>query len=295
MKTICIYHGGCADGFTAAWVVARAAALRGIEIEFVAAQYQQPPPDVTGKRVIMVDFSYKRAELVAMLAQCESLLIIDHHKTARPEIEAVAGDAKLTVMFDLERSGAGLAWDHFFPGVARPRLVDLVEDRDLWRFDKADSREVHAYLMSHRYGFETWSTICDRLDDDTGAARIAEAGEAIDRAHLKNIRELIASASYIGNITGYAVPILNAPYFMASDAGNIMAEGHAFAACWFSDGKVDKYSLRSKKGGADVSEIAQLWGGGGHARAAGFAVAHGTGVALRPGLASAMLGEEGRF
>lgn len=50
---ICIYHGGCADGFTAAWAVWK----RWPDVEFVAGIHGDPPPDVTGKHVLIVDFS----------------------------------------------------------------------------------------------------------------------------------------------------------------------------------------------------------------------------------------------
>ena len=75
---ICIYHGNCADGFGAAWVVRKALG----DIEFFAGKYQEPPPDVTGKNVVMVDFSYKRPVLLEMAEKANSILIIDHHKTA---------------------------------------------------------------------------------------------------------------------------------------------------------------------------------------------------------------------
>ena len=60
---------------------------------------------------------------------------------------------------------------------------------------------------------------------------------------------------------------------MESEIGNIIAEGHDFAAIWQQLPSGDyKYSLRSREGGMDVSVIAQEFGGGGHARAAGFRV-----------------------
>ena len=43
MKPLCIYHGNCADGFTAAWAVWRAHP----DWEFYAGIYQTPPPDST--------------------------------------------------------------------------------------------------------------------------------------------------------------------------------------------------------------------------------------------------------
>ena len=51
--TICIYHGNCADGFGAAWVVRKALG----DIDFFPGKYQEPPPDATGNDVVMVDLS----------------------------------------------------------------------------------------------------------------------------------------------------------------------------------------------------------------------------------------------
>lgn len=79
--SMCIYHGNCADGFGAAWVVRKALG----EIEFYGAKHQEPPPDVTGKDVVIVDFSYKRPVLLEMAEEANSILIIDHHKSAVDE------------------------------------------------------------------------------------------------------------------------------------------------------------------------------------------------------------------
>lgn len=58
------------------------------------------------------------------------------------------------------------------------------------------------------------------------------------------------------------------------DLGNMLAEGEDFAAV-FHEGADGwrHWSLRSKPGGADVSEIARAYGGGGHKHAAGFRTA----------------------
>ena len=56
-NVLCIYHGNCADGFGAACVVRHAL---GPQVTFHAGHYGAPPPDVTGKHVILVDFSYPR-------------------------------------------------------------------------------------------------------------------------------------------------------------------------------------------------------------------------------------------
>ena len=48
MKPLVIYHGNCADGFTAAWVANRYFAG---EVDLHAGVYQTPPPDVTDREM----------------------------------------------------------------------------------------------------------------------------------------------------------------------------------------------------------------------------------------------------
>ncbi len=271
---ICIFHGNCADGFTAAWVVRKKMGDEGFD--FVAGVYGQPPPDVTGRDVIIVDFSYPRPVMEQIARDARSLLVLDHHKSAK---EALAGFQEqfedtpfmdVTVVFDMERSGAGIAWDFFFPGQPRPRLVDRVEDRDLWRFKYPDTREIQAAIFSYPYTFENWDMLEEHAELFT--ERLETEGRAIERKHHKDITELCAVVTRTMEIGGHAVPVANLPYTLSSDAGHLLADGHPFAACYWDtqDGRV--FSLRSRPGGADVSIIAMGYGGGGHANAAGFRV-----------------------
>lgn len=134
MKPLCIYHGGCDDGFAAAFIVRKA--LGSANVDFHPGVYDQPPPDVSGRDVIMVDFSYKRPVLEAMAGQANSILILDHHKTAAVDLagwleptpwkewrnhcqrwrDSTPRRAAIGTLFDMERSGAALAWDYFVGG-----------------------------------------------------------------------------------------------------------------------------------------------------------------------------------
>lgn len=287
-RTICIYHGNCADGFTAAWAVWKAL---GDQVEFIPGVYGEAPPDVTGADVIMVDFSYKRPALEAMAVKTRSILILDHHKTAAADLDGLfalppgtspqeewgrrrCGDlsaSPITGVFDMDRSGAQIAWDFFHPGKPRPNLVDYVADRDLWRFDLGNSREIAAWLFSLDYTFGEWSCAADALECDDSFFRAALAGGAIERKHHKDIAELLKVTRREMVIGGHRVPVANLPYTMASDAAGQMAQGAPFAACYYDRPDARVFSLRSRgDGGIDVSEIAAAYGGGGHRNAAGF-------------------------
>jgi hypothetical protein len=286
MKPLCIYHGNCADGFTSAWVVRRALG----DVDFHAGVYQNPPPDVAGRDVILVDFSYKRSVLEAMRDQAASVLILDHHKTAEADLRDLAG---VQSVFDMERSGARITWDHFFPNDPAPRLVAIVEDRDLWRFALPGTREIQANIFSYQYDFQLWDEIAARVQDAESRSEFAAEGQAIERKHFKDIGELVGVVTRPMRIRApwldgpapadlgfVAVPVANLPYTLTSDAGHLLAKGRGtderpefpFAGCYWDtpDGRV--FSLRSAKGGVDVGEVAKQYGGGGHRNASGFRV-----------------------
>jgi len=261
---LCIYHGTCFDGFGAAWVVRRA--YRG-DVDFHPGVYGEPPPDVTGRHVVLVDFSYKRPVLESLAAQAASLLVLDHHKTAAADLEGFPN-----AEFDMERSGAGIAWDHFFPDERRPALIDYIEDRDLWRFALPDSRLIHAGLSSYPFDFAVWDVF---MASYTRARDLAAEGAVVERKHWQDIAALLPVVRRRMVIGGVDVPVANMPITMTSDAGHTLAEDEPFAACYWDTPQGRVFSLRSRDGGADVSKIAAQYGGGGHEHAAGFQVPRG--------------------
>lgn len=284
MKILCIWHGNCQDGFGAAWAVRYAL---GDTVEFHPGVYQDAPPDVTGRDVIMVDFSYKRPVIEDMARKARSILILDHHKSAKEELQhlyiapawnvwrelidnkylPMSSAVRCVVQFDMERSGAGMAWDYFVPDQPRLPLINHIEDRDLWRFKLPRTRAIAAALFSYPYDFETWDGLMqpNRLD------LLNAEGAAIERKHHQDIDNLLPVVRREMTIGDTRMPVACLPITLASDAGHRMAsEAAGVAACYWdtSDGRV--FSLRSTDTGPDVSAIAKQYGGGGHAHAAGF-------------------------
>lgn len=265
---LCIYHGNCADGFGAAWVVRRA--YKDLStIEFHPGVYQEPPPDVTDKHVILVDFSYKRPVLLEMAAKAIDILILDHHKTAVEDL--VDLPANVYAVFDMHHSGIMLAWQYFFPHQAPPQLLLHIQDRDLWRFVLPNTREIQAAVFSYPYDFEVW----DRLMK-TPITELITEGKAIERKHFKDIKELLPIVTRKMFISGYYVEVANLPYIFSSDAGHMLAKktDNPFGACYWDTPEGRVFSLRSTDEKVDVSEIAKQYGGGGHRNAAGFRVSY---------------------
>ena len=263
LNTLCIYHGNCADGFSGAWVVRRAL---GTDIDFHAGVYQTPPPDVTARDVVLVDFSYKRPIMERMVVDAKSVLVLDHHKTAADDLKDLDG---AEVVFDMERAGSKIAWDYYFPTEAPPPVLLHVEDRDLWRFAMPKTREIQANIFSYPYDFAVWERLMQ-----SDPAVLAVEGAAIERKHIKDVNELLCVMQRRMVIGGYNVPVANLPYTMVSDAAHKMAEGEAFAGCYWDTPVGRVFGLRSMSDGMDVSEIAKQYGGGGHKNSAGFTLSY---------------------
>ena len=276
---LCIYHGNCLDGFTAAWAMW----LKYPDAEFVPGVYGQEPPDVTGRTVFLLDFSYKRPVLVQMMRQARSITIIDHHKTAEADLcnlDGVSMDdadfSDVNCIFDMTKSGARLAWEWFHPSDCVPLFVKLVEDRDLWKFTLPNCRELNAVFFSHPYDFGVWTTLSQSCALIVDYDEMVAEGRAIERKHAKDVAELVTKLKHTREFERFGtawIPCANLPYTMASDAANLMAEGQPFAASYYQDADGNfVFSLRSREDGADVSEVAKRYGGGGHKHAAGFRV-----------------------
>lgn len=270
MKPLCIYHANCIDGFTAAWAVWRAL---GESYDYVAGQYGVAPPNVDGRGVLMVDFSYKRPVLEEIRQAASWVRILDHHKTAIEDLQGLEerdNACPVELIFDIERSGAGIAWDVYCPDDDRPDIVNYVEDRDLWRFRLPNCREVNAVIASFDYNFATWDLLARSLT--TELDDVVRCGAAILRKHDKDVAEMVRATRRHMLIGGMTVPVANVPYTMSSDAGNLLAQGHPFAATYVDTAHGRSFSLRSTDAGMDVAEIAKAYGGGGHRNAAGFRV-----------------------
>lgn len=272
---ILITHGNsgspsCLDGFGAAWAILQ----QWPNTPVVFAGYDDPAPDVEGMGVLIADFSYPEPVMREMAEKARWIYVADHHQTAEPIIRKLVEDNLIRATFDLERSGAVLAW-HYAQGEGRPIpwLLQYIQDRDLWKFEIEGTREVHAVLASIPRDYAAWTALGKRLEDPAKRPQVIAEGSGILRARNADIAATIAATARTMNIGGYDVPVANVPYLWASEVGHILGEGVPFAATYFdrADG-LRSFSLRSSKDGSDVAKIAEKFGGGGHKHAAGFSV-----------------------
>lgn len=261
-EKIIIYHGGCFDGFTAAWVANRTPGYwQGAEL--VAGAYGREPPDVKGKHVLIVDFSYPRRVLGSMYENAGFLRVFDHHESAQKDLEGLD-----FCSFDMNRSGCSLTWDLLNDNAPRPWLVDAVEDFDLWRHKRPGTREIISFLGSRDQTLEAWDGLMA-----LGETMVVQGGSVIQTYVDRYNANCVAGARF-EMLGGFLVPTVNVPYSSASLCADLMRKEYPeapFTASYYrgKDGKWH-FSLRSDDKHESVGDIATRFGGGGHRNAAGF-------------------------
>ncbi len=305
-----LYHGDCPDGFGAAYAAWR---RFGDTAVYRAMHHGEPwkMDEIAGHDVFILDFSFPPEVLEQIAEIANSAVQIDHHASARLAWadRLLTGEdgisshrhptLPLTVLFNLDKSGARLAWEHFHAGLPVPLLLRHIEDMDMWRFELPGTRPIGRALRLLPFDFAAWDELV-RLTPDPQAPRyqlLLTEGEAIERFFQTEVERLASGhllmpARLRGDPIdplqavrhGLAIIVegdlawrridglaINASTLFASELGNRIAEtSGTFGLVWqlAADGEV-KISLRAA-GNVNVAEIATRYGGGGHPNAAGF-------------------------
>ena len=267
---VVIYHDKCPDGFggaLAAWK------KFGDTADYIPAGYGDAPvKGLEGKEVYLVDFTYDTPEDIDAIARvAKRFVILDHHESNRAQTERAPEH-----VYDANRSGASIAWAFFHPDTKVPRLMQYLEDGDLYRYALPETREVFSYLFVLPYEFPAWNELLSGLEDDGTRAAILEKAEAYTEFFEALAKRAIERAKKV-RFEGYEV------YFAATHPDITMRSYVAhelyeklppFAIIATANPNGFGVSLRGDNS-VDVSKLAAKYGGGGHPGSAGFFVGNG--------------------
>ena len=273
MARVCIYHAGCPDGFGAAWAVWR---RWGDEARYVARGHDDPL-HASGYRddtVVFVDIAPPPAALRPLGEVVEKLVVLDHHVSARDHIQAdpdlvpALEELGHVIHFDMEHSGAALAWQYFHPDDPLPELLRYVEDQDLWNWKLPATRDVNAAISATDHDFAAWEELAG-----TSVDVLAAEGAPIHRANRLLVERALDGAHGI-SLGQHRVEAVNASA-QRSQIGHELASRALFGvpcgAVYRVAGQRVDVSVYSV-GDFDVAALAGQFGGGGHRNAAGFSV-----------------------
>jgi oligoribonuclease NrnB/cAMP/cGMP phosphodiesterase (DHH superfamily) len=253
-----IYHANCTDGFGSAFSAWK---LLGNRAEYHARSHGDKPPNVKGKNVVILDFSFDNKTTKKLIKEANNLLVIDHHKSAMVELHDISN-----TIFDMSKSGATMAWEFFHPGKEPPKFIQYITDRDLWKWELPYSKEFSAAFDMVPFEFEEF----EKFEDDSVFDDAVKRGSFI-LAYSKTVVKKVCEKAVARKYKGLHVLVVNSSHWM-SEIGAKLSPDCDFALIWYYDHNEQrtKVSLRAFHDHIDVSEIAKAFKGGGHKKAGGF-------------------------
>lgn len=275
-RIVCLYHINCFDGLGAAYAVA--SAMSESNVEFHAVDYRDPAPDLKGAAVIIVDFSYDIETMQRLVDECDAMIFLDHHDRSDKIVEQLhqyVSENKISKAlhfgYDANKSGAVMAWEFFHPHRDTPPVLRCIGDRDLWKFELAETRAVIEGLS--RWGMELDVWIQKLKDPYMAFDECLQIGTPLIEKLDADVDLVIKMTRRSVNLFGDLVPLINVPKNLTSEAVGRLAKDQPYAIGYYDDATHRVFSLRSRKGdGTNVRELAETMGGGGHDNAAGFTV-----------------------
>ncbi len=270
-QIVVIYHKRCPDGFGAAYAAWKKFADTA---EYLPAGYGDDAlPGLEGKEVYLLDFCYELPGEMERLARItKKLVVLDHHQSSKGLVESVTEH-----VYDEQRSGASIAWSYFHPGTQLPRLIQHLEDGDLYRYALPETRDLFSYLVVQPEDFTLWDDIMKKLEVDASRVKLLIKASAYTE-YFELLAKISVEAAKKVRFEGHdcyfttAMPSIT----MRSHVGHalyqllppialvVSAHPNGFGVSIRGDGSVD------------VSRIAVKYGGGGHTNSAGFFVPNST-------------------
>lgn len=294
-------HDHCADGTSAAAIVCMAMWLlgkrKGVDYEVELVQYKtkklaelEPEP-----YCLFVDITPQHGSHLKWVRY--DPIVLDHHATAEGIVRDLGGE-----FGGPTESGASMAFKHVLEPVFRQRMADdpdwsdtsgienhlarwqvfaeLCAVRDTWQeghpsWDAAQS-------MARGIYFHAPSRIIDAaanggsLGSDEDPWTHYELGAKILRKELRKAF-VTAKTAYRFEVAGVRCAVINCTENIVSEACQfLLKDGVQVAISYFTKYEEEEFSmvvsLRTAHGAVEAKRIAEALGGGGHPRAAGFAV-----------------------
>ena len=209
-KNIVLYHRNCADGLGAAYAAFK---VFGDNANYIPINYGEEPPEVSEKNVFILDFSFPKDKLIKMKKLANSLVVLDHHKTAYEDLK----DLDFAI-FDMNKSGAGLAWEYFHK-TEMPKFIKLIQDRDLWKFELDDSKFFNDGLRAYvNFDVKSFS----KLEDDNYVNELIVKGKDIRFIFENDIEQFSKYAAKI-NLYGETGLVCFVPPKFSSELGSKLA------------------------------------------------------------------------
>ncbi len=259
---VVMYHAHCPDGMASAWSAWK---KLGDSASYIPVSDRNVPPEgLVNKELYILDFCYPAEVLKKLENANKKVVVLDHHVSSKDDVMSITGG-----VFDNTRSGAGMAWDYFFEGIPRPKLINYIEIGDLNPHNLPEGEHLSQRIISTPFSMKDYGDLISRYEIDPDA--LINEGKAID-LYVARLFDMALDDYELVSFEGYTMPAINIALPLTTKSQLLMKMYELvppIAMSYRHENGLWKVSLRSD-GSVDCSALASKYGGGGHKASAGF-------------------------
>lgn len=298
MKFTIFAHSHCTDGLVAASIMKYSLQMHcNLEPGVIFVSYGKEKEAIekanidSETTVYCVDFAFNKETTLELCKKANKVYVLDHHKTANENLHELKTHYNFNFIYDVEKSGASIVRDYCKDNLnlythiklnqreILNKVVNMVEDRDLWRFKLENTREFSEYIFAYMQPNDI-----DRMTEilfkysKLQLEAICKLGETImhykDNIINKKIDSYVPVYFQVDNTK---ILIINETQpDLVSQLGNELCKKYNVPVCLYNiSGSKDSnelsvsLSFRSMDHLEPVDSIARLFSGGGHRNASG--------------------------
>ena len=254
---VVLYHSNCPDGLGAAFPFWRENQDRfnNKELQLIGVTHGiNYPRSLIDKRIMMVDFSYKREIIKQICKNNKFVFILDHHRSAIDDLVGLENECpNFGYILNIDKSGAQIVWDWIYPTINAPWFIDYIADRDLWRFKLPHSKEINRGLnfdgftfYDHYNRLAPWEKMEELMSyTSNDINKLSERGRIVCEVEDREIQAAMAK-SILCEFEGYRVRLATCSPHLRSDLGNKIVDEYNdcdFSVVWRYDFTVDNWYI----------------------------------------------------
>lgn len=269
---LCIYHIADHDGKGSAAIVK--SVYPETELMGLNHDMEIPYDEITKhNKIIVCDFALP-LDFMFELSQSRDFTWIDHHVSVIEQYEKAIKEGTQQPIKGIRRVGTAalmLTWEYFYPERPLPLGIKLLGLNDV--FDLRDKRvRPFEYAMQalgvNRPTDKIWSEL---INDTLDVTEMVEKGKAI-LSYIRNRNFRLARAeAFESEYQGLKCICANIPqgYSEFYDSLDNIKDYDMMVNFFMNKKNCWNLSFYTAKDNVDVSKVAEKFGGGGHAKAAG--------------------------
>lgn len=269
---LCIYHIADHDGKGSAAIVKNLFP----ETELMGLNHDMEIPYeeiLKHEKVVVCDISLP-VDFMFELSEKIDFIWIDHHISVIEQYEQKKELENLPPIKGLRQVGTAaivLTWQYFYPDRPLPLGIKLLGLNDI--FDLRDKRvRAFEYAMQslgiNRPTDKVWTDI---INDEMDIGMMVEKGKAI-LSYIRNRNfRLVRAQAFVSEFEGYKCICANMPQGQSEfyDSLENIREYDVMINFFMNKKNCWNLSFYTARDDVDVSKLAEKFGGGGHAKAAG--------------------------